>query len=191
MWANEKRLARLEVEVFENIIAFIDVVTGNTVQVEQRHDDPFPHRVLVDGREINLAPYVATKGQQEEGVTTRIVCQYVTAAHCNALRVGLTVHRSWFSSTPHAFELSPEPGFEEVFYFRSPVPGAKALLEGEGLWRDGTPVNAAWPVRDGQFATVPMGTHRVCVLPVEDEKRPEWWYWWCYLAKFPRWEKDR
>lgn len=191
MWANEKRLARLDVDVYEDVIAFIDKETGETVQVEQRRDEPLPRRILLSGRKITPAPQIVTKGAQEEGVTARSVNQYVTDAHCKALRVGLTVHRSWFSSTPHTFELSPEMGFEEVFYFRSPTPGAKALLEGEGLWPDGTPVDGSWPVVDRQFAQIPMGRHRVAVLPVENEARPEWWYWWCYLCTNDGWEKNR
>lgn len=190
-WANEQKLSRLQVDIYDHVIAFIDTAVGESVLVAQEMAGPFPDSILVNADRINLRIGWKTKGEQVEGVTLRDVYHYVTAEHCTALRVGLTVHDSWFSSTPHTFELSPEPGFEEVFFFRSSTLDAKALLEGEGLWPDGTLVDAAWPVRDGQFAQIPMGSHRVCVLPVEDEQRATWWYWWCYLATEERWEKNR
>lgn len=189
-WANEPRFTRLRVEAWKNVIAFIDTVAGDMVQVAQSENEPYPQAIIVNGGKVGLEINPVIKGRQEEGVTMRAVYHYVTREHCEALRVGLTVHRSWFSSTPHTFELSPEPGFEEVFYFRSSDAGTKALLEGEGLWPDGSEVDASWPVRNAQFVQIPMGRHRVAVLPTEDESRPQWWYWWCYLALPGRgWEK--
>lgn len=187
-WANQIRLNRLGVDELNDIVAFIDKEAAETVQIVQSQGYT-PQSILVNGTPINLSVHPVIKGGLR--FTKRNVYHYVTSMHCQALRVGLTVHQSWFSSTPHTFELNPEPGFEEVFYFRSSSPNAKGILEGQGLWYDGAEVDAAWPVRDRQFATVPMGTHRVTVLPVEGKPRSGWWYWWVYLALEDRWEKNR
>ncbi len=122
------------------------------------------------------------------GIAQRDVYHFITDEHCTYLRAGLTVHRSIASSTPHTFELEPEPGFEELFWFKI-SDGGKAIIEGEGLWPDGTPVDAAWPVRDGDIVQVPMGSHRVVALPDVDGNFPRVSYVWCYLAKEARWEK--
>jgi len=123
------------------------------------------------------------------GIAQRDVYHFITAEHCKHLRAGLTIHRSLASSTPHTFELEPEPGFEELFWFRI-ADGGKALIEGYGLWPDGSPVDAAWPVRDGDVVQVPMGSHRVVALPDVDGNFPRVAYVWCYLAKDGRgWEK--
>lgn len=124
------------------------------------------------------------------GLAERDVWHFVNRAHCKRLRAGLTVHRSVFSSTPHPFELEPEKGFEEVFYFLLPS-GGKALLEGEGVLTDGMPIDAAWPVRDRTLAQVPMGYHRVVALADKDGAFPVVAYVWCYLCKREHWEKDR
>jgi len=122
------------------------------------------------------------------GIAQRDVYHFTTKDHCKHLRAGLTVHRSIASSTPHTFELSPEPGFEELFWFKISDNG-KAVIEGEGLWPDGSPVDAAWPVRDGDIVQVPMGSHRVVALPDVDGNFPQVSYIWCYLATHERWEK--
>jgi 5-deoxy-D-glucuronate isomerase len=101
----------------------------------------------------------------------------------------VTVQLSAFSSTPHEFETRPEPGFEEAFYFLFPE-GGKGLLEGQGLWPDGTEVDDAWPVRHRQLAQVPMGWHRVTALPGVDGDVPRLAYVWVYLCTRPEWEKD-
>jgi 5-deoxy-D-glucuronate isomerase len=134
-------------------------------------------------RQEDAAHYV-----RGEGIAMRDVYHYVTREHCKRLRAGLTVHLSAFSSTPHEFELSPEPGFEEVFYFLVSG-GGKALLEGEGLWPDGREVDDAWPVRDRSLAQVPMGLHRVVAMVGADGPVPLVGYVWCYLCKKPEWEK--
>ena len=124
------------------------------------------------------------------GITERDVWHFVTREHATALRAGLTVHRSAFSSTPHDFELTPDFGFEEAFVFMMPD-DAKGLLEGEGVWPEGDAVSAAWPVVNRSMAQVPMGWHRVTALPGLDGVVPWLAYAWCYLALPGRgWEKD-
>ena len=122
------------------------------------------------------------------GITERDVWHFVTREHATALRAGLTVHRSAFSSTPHDFELTPDFGFEEAFVFMMPD-DAKGLLEGEGVWPEGDAVSAAWPVVNRSMAQVPMGWHRVTALPGLDGVVPPLAYVWVYLALHERWEK--
>jgi len=136
----------------------------------------------------SLRPPNATHKVIGSGIAQRDVYHFITKEHCTHLRAGLTVHRSLASSTPHTFELAPEPGFEELFWFRI-ADGDKAIIEGEGLWPDGSPVDAAWPVRDGDVVQVPMGSHRVMALPDVDGKFPQVAYVWCYLCTEERWEK--
>lgn len=126
------------------------------------------------------------------GVAERDVWHYVSSKHCKRLRAGLTIHKSMASSTPHPFERTPEPGFEEVFFFILQLPAnGKAILEGEGMGPNGQRIDDAWPVRDRTLAQVPMGWHRVVALPEEDGTFPMIAYVWCYLCKEERWEKDR
>lgn len=185
-WANEMYNGRLRAEFHDTYIVFHDLEMKESVFV--RIDDSvvmsttkFGHD-LVKVISIDDARHF-TKGS---GISQRNVYHFVTKDHCTVLRAGLTVHRSAFSSTPHSFEFDTEPGFEEVFFFRT---DGKVVLEGEGLWPDGQSVDAAWPVRDGQFAQVPMGWHRVVAMADVDGQVPSVSYIWCYLCLHERWEK--
>jgi 5-deoxy-D-glucuronate isomerase len=183
-WVNEQYNGRLGVqESGEHLITFTDYETDEQIVV-YAPDDPYGVTMTVNGQIISLfQSYQFIKGA---GIAQRCVYHYVNREHCMALRAGLTVHDAAFSSTPHEFELNPEPGFEECFYF---LTTGKGLLEGEGVWPDGAPVDAAWPIRDRCVAQVPMGWHRVVALPLEDGIAPSLFYIWCYLCLHERWEK--
>lgn len=102
------------------------------------------------------------------------------------IRLGQTFHsglNTW-SSLPHDFELSPELGFEEFFYYLNSGANGNAIQLGRGIWANGDPVDEAWKVHDGDFAGIPMGYH-----PVVGEPGVRVSYIWAYLAKYPHWEK--
>ncbi|HEY3272486.1 MAG TPA: 5-deoxy-glucuronate isomerase [Methanocella sp.] len=102
------------------------------------------------------------------------------------LRLGITKHRglgTW-SSLPHPFELNPELGFEEVFFFMLEGGPQKAVNVGRGVWFDGSAANGVWAVGDHTWSTIPMGYH-----PVVGEPGVQVSYVWAYLAKKNHWEK--
>lgn len=102
------------------------------------------------------------------------------------LRLGITKHRglgTW-SSLPHPFELHPEAGFEETFFYLLKGGSRSALQVGRGVWHDGSEVDAVWKVRDHSWCTIPMGYH-----PVVGEPGVHVSYVWAYLAKHQHWEK--
>ena len=77
-----------------------------------------------------------------------------------------------------------ERRFEEVFFYLLSGGNSKAIQVGSGLWADGSPVEASWPVYDRTFGTIPMGYH-----PVVGEPGVQVKYVWAYLVKKPSWEK--
>lgn len=102
------------------------------------------------------------------------------------MRLGITKHRglgTW-SSLPHDFEESPEPEFEEIFFYLVEGGSGRGVQVGKGLWYDGSQVDTVWPIKDRVFGTVPMGYH-----PVVGEPGARVSYIWIYLAKKPEWEK--
>ena len=102
------------------------------------------------------------------------------------MRLGLTTHSgpgTW-SSLPHGFELNPEEGFEEVFFYMNSGGTGKAIQVGEGVWADGSRISDCWRVDNFSFSTIPMGYH-----PVSAEPEVTVRYIWAYLCKHPRWEK--
>jgi hypothetical protein len=194
-WANEPKPGRLRVEeTSPGTVRFWDTQTDEWVKVVSG-DDP-QATVMHIGREMPETPVVLTLDIDYakhfvigEGIARRQVYHFVNRDRAIALRAGLTIHESAFSSTPHEFEKSPEAGFEEAFYFLLPS-GGKGILECDGIWPDGTAVDAAYPVRHQQLAQVPMGWHRVVALPDKDGVPPPLAYCWCYICDRPEWEKD-
>ena len=194
-WINEPNFKDLDVDLAidepgNDLILFTDKANDETVVV-RLGDDFQSTNIMAWGTNGVCAVlfYQSKHFVKGEGIAERDVYHFITREHCKWLRVGLTIHRSAFSSTPHAFELSPEVGFEEAFFFLLPD-GGKALLEGQGAWTDGTEVDAAWSVQHRQFAQVPMGWHRVVGLPLEDGVPPRLAYIWGYLARKDSWEKS-
>lgn len=102
------------------------------------------------------------------------------------MRLGYTVHngRGSWSSLPHDFEKTPEPGFEEIFFYRLQGGSERGIQVGKGLWCDGTKVDEVWFVSNNTFGVVPMGYH-----PLVGEPGVQVMYVWVYLAKTSRWEK--
>ncbi|MFY7867777.1 5-deoxy-glucuronate isomerase [Roseateles sp.] len=102
------------------------------------------------------------------------------------MRLGLTVHRgdgTW-SSLPHDFENTLEPGFEEVFFYLLKGDPKKAFQVGRGVWADNAQVDTVWPIQDRVFGVVPMGYH-----PIVGEPGVNVSYVWAYLVKVKHWEK--
>ena len=102
------------------------------------------------------------------------------------IRLGLTMHGglgTW-SSLPHPFELKPDLGFEELFFYLTEGGSGRAIQVGSGVWHDGAPVDACWPIIDRTFGVIPMGYH-----PVVAEPEVQVRYIWAYLVKKPEWEK--
>jgi len=122
-----------------------------------------------------------------EGNVQRDVYHYLKpGGPAPRLRMGITKHRgpgTW-SSLPHPFELNPEPGFEEVFFYLLDGATKRAWQVGKGVWHDMSPVDAAWAVKDRSFSTIPMGFH-----PVVGEPGVHVSYVWAYLVKKKEWEK--
>ena len=181
-WVNKGAFYGLKVETLGPRVTFSDLVEGEFVRVFVNYDDPRMTRFEI-GNGGNVIPRLTlTRG---EGLTERAVLHYATKDDCKRLRVGITIHRSAFSSLPHDFEKAPVEGFEEAFYVITP---GKGLLEAEGmLGRES--VDLAYPIRGGDLVAVPMGWHRVVALPNEDNNLPKFAYVWGYLAKYPSWEK--
>lgn len=119
-----------------------------------------------------------------KGNEKRKVCHYLTKKEAPQLRMGITKHLSkgsW-SSLPHPFELHPELGFEECFFYL--LKGGDGIQIGRGVWSDGEKVDTMWRIRDKTFSTIPMGYHAVVGEPGVEVS-----YIWCYLAKKKHWEK--
>lgn len=104
----------------------------------------------------------------------------------NGLRAGLTIHSSssTWSSLPHDFELNPELGFEEIFFFHVSGGTNKGLQIRRGVWFDGTAIDDISGFESKDFLPVPMGYH-----PVVGEPNVLISYLWCYIAKYEHWEK--
>lgn len=102
------------------------------------------------------------------------------------LRAGLTVHRSTgtWSSLPHKFELTPEPGFEEVFFYLLRPSTGRAIQIKRGMTYEGHGLDLVVPARDRTFSEIPMGHHMLVGEPDTHVS-----YLWAYLAKKPEWEK--
>lgn len=122
-----------------------------------------------------------------EGNTKRDVYHYLRpGGPLPFLRVGITRHskKGTWSSLPHKFELKPEPGFEEAFFYILNGGSQRAIQIGRGLWCDGTAVDAVWSVTDRSLCSIPMGYHAVVAEPGVRVS-----YIWAYLAKKKEWEK--
>lgn len=185
MWNNEKKLDMLEA-------SFVDGVLKFKTQDEEAD-------VYLSGNDIDKVVYrnngiITTIAQNEKHSIVvgkenfeRDVDHYLKPNSCApTMRLGITKHkgRGTWSSLPHHFELSTEPGFEEVFFYLLEGEPSSAIQVGRGVWFDNTPVDAIWKVKDRTFSTVPMGYH-----PVVGEPGVHVSYIWVYLAKKKSWEK--
>lgn len=105
----------------------------------------------------------------------------------NLMRIGQTFHLgdggTW-SSLPHDFENTPEPGFEELFIYLLDGGSKRAIQVGKGLLHTGEPIDACWTVNHMDISQIPMGYH-----PVVGEPDVIVSYIWCYLCTKDEWEK--
>ena len=91
---------------------------------------------------------------------------------------------STWSSLPHSFELNPEKGFEEIFFYILDGENKRAIQCGKGMWADGSDIDEVWRVEDKEFSSIPMGYH-----PVVGEPGTKVRYIWIYICEHRRWEK--
>ncbi|HNQ45475.1 MAG TPA: 5-deoxy-glucuronate isomerase [Syntrophorhabdus sp.] len=184
-WNNEKRLMTLEVTGEENLLCFD---TGSE-KAEVYLEGGNIARVVceVSGITTTIDRSEAKKIIVGEGNYERAVYHYLTPnGPCPTLRLGITKHNAYgtWSSLPHPFELMPEKGFEEVFFYLLEGGSERAVQVGRGIWFNGSSVEDAWFVHDHSWSTIPMGYH-----PVVGEPGVHVSYVWAYLAKKKEWEK--
>lgn len=184
-WNNEKRLSMLQVDDEENILIFKTDKETVKVHIEERD---IARVVCISGGNTvvvdNADAYHTVVGEEN---FQRDVYHYLKpGGPSQFLRLGITKHRGYgtWSSLPHPFELRPELGFEEVFFYLLSGGPQRAIQVGKGVWHDGIEVNDAWFVNGNSWSTIPMGYH-----PVVGEPHVNVSYIWAYLAKKKEWEK--
>lgn len=184
-WNNKNRLSTLKVSGKNDILIFETELEKTEVYI---HDGDIS-RVICSAhdRVVTIDKDQAHHIVVGEDNTQRNVYHYLKpAGPAPFLRLGITKHRghgTW-SSLPHPFELHPELGFEEVFFYLLQGGPQRAIQVGKGVWHDGSPVDEAWFVNDHTWSTIPMGYH-----PVVGEPDVHVSYIWAYLAKKKEWEK--
>jgi 5-deoxy-D-glucuronate isomerase len=184
-WCNETKLDVLHASGSESKLVFKTDI--ETAEVYLDGADILRVVCLHGGQERVIQNQDAHHIVVGEGNAKRDVYHYLKpGGPAPKLRLGITKHSgigTW-SSLPHAFELRPELGFEEVFFYLIAGGNQRAIQVGEGVWHDGRAVKGAWFVNDHSFGTIPMGYH-----PVVGEPGVKVHYIWAYLAKKPSWEK--
>ena len=184
-WSNEEKLDTLKVHSENNILIFETSLEKAEVHLNNGDIAKVICHLKGSTTEIdNSRSHAIVVG---EGNAQRDVYHYLKPngpAPC--LRLGITKHRGYgtWSSLPHPFELKPELGFEEVFFYLLKGGSGRAVQVGKGVWYDGSTVDKAWLVEDHTFSTIPMGYH-----PVVGEPEVHVSYVWAYLAKKKEWEK--
>ncbi len=163
----ETKLERAEVHIHEGDIAKVICSVKGATTVTDNNES---HHIVVG-----------------EGNIQRDVYHYLKPNGPSPfLRLGITKHRgegTW-SSLPHLFELNPELGFEEVFFYILKGGPRKGIQVGRGVWCNGSSVDGVWQISDHSWSTIPMGYH-----PVVGEPGVHVSYIWAYLAKKKEWEK--
>ena len=184
-WNNEKRLKNLKAKGQNNILTFEAGKEKAKVYLKNRDIE----KVIFS---LSQNEWIITKNQRHHVVvgeknTQRDVYHYFKkGGPAPTMRIGITKHKgvgTW-SSLPHPFELQPETGFEEVFFYLLKGGTKRALQIGRGVWYNKTPVDSVWPVNDHSFSVIPMGYH-----PIVAEPSVYVSYVWVYLAKKAEWEK--
>jgi|SRR3990167_1417018 len=185
-WSNEKNLSELQASGVDNVLEFRSKNERAVVRLSANGSGIDEVFYKSDDREFTVnrgEAYHLVLGETDN--TKRDVFHYLERGGLSKMmRLGITHHHgcgTW-SSLPHDFELRVEEGFEEVFFYI--CPGDSAIQIVRGVWHDGTPADEVFRVRDKTFATIPMGYH-----PIVAEPNSTLSYIWCYLAKYPRWEK--
>jgi len=184
-WSNKERLVTLKVRGESDLL----VIEAGQEKAEVRLADGSIRQVVctVDGTRVTIDASQAQHVVVGEGNAERDVYHFLKpGGPAPSLRLGITKHRGYgtWSSLPHAFELRPETGFEEVFFHLLKGGSGRAIQVGKGVWCDGAAVDEAWFVLDHTWSTIPMGYH-----PVVGEPGVHVSYVWAYLAKKKEWEK--
>jgi len=186
---NQNNLPTLKSEGSGNILTY-STPTERAVVYLNGHGDTINvvHTDLTTGEETNVPHGDAKHIVVGAGNYARDVYHHLgpnEMPHLQ-LRLGLTVHRgsgTW-SSLPHSFENSPEPNFEETFFYLLQGGEQKGVQIGRGQWCDGSQADTVWQISDRSFSVIPLGYH-----PVVGEPDVEVRYVWAYLAKKKEWEK--
>ena len=184
-WSNLKNLDLLKVEGNNGELVFKTNSEKATVQIVNNDIESVIY-------EYNKETFVINKNERYhilvgEGNSERDVYHYLRPGGPSlTMRLGITNHIGFgtWSSLPHDFELSTEPGFEEVFFYLLEGSTQKAIQRGKGVWYTNEYIDDAWLVNDRTFCTVPMGYH-----PVVAEPGVHVSYIWVYLCKKQEWEK--
>ncbi len=184
-WSNRYNLKTLKVKGEGDLLTF--ETPSEKAEVYLKNNSIEKVSVTADGKKDLISFSESHHIVVGEGNFKRDVYHFLTpkglAPH---LRLGLTQHQglgTW-SSLPHPFELKPELGFEELFFYLLHGGSERALQVGKGVWCDGAQVDAAWFVQDRSWGVIPMGYH-----PVVGEPQVHVSYVWAYLAKKKEWEK--
>lgn len=185
IWNNEKKLSTLKADFKNGVVIF----EAGDEKAEVYLDGSNIKKVVYSnvGKEHTIEKKDSEYVVVGENNWQREVYHYLGPnGPASTMRLGITNHMgiATWSSLPHNFELSPESGFEEIFFYILEGELKKAIQVGKGLWFDGTKVDSAWYVYDQTFGVVPMGYHPIVGLPGVKVS-----YVWVYLAKKKRWEK--
>lgn len=184
-WTNKERLATLKVNGDNNVLVF--QTETEKAEVYLKGMDIEKVVCTVKGVRTEILNSQAHHIVVGEGNAQRDVYHYLKPkGPAPEMRLGITKHcgiGSW-SSLPHPFELNPELGFEEVFFYLTEGGSKKGIQVGKGVWHDGSQVDEVWPFQDKSWSTIPMGYH-----PVVGEPGVKVHYVWAYLVKKPAWEK--
>lgn len=179
-WSNKNRLNKLKVEGADNVLEFYLGDEQVTVSLKGRDIEKVSHYIKGEVTIIK-EPFKLIRGNRN---SEREVHHYLKpGGPSKTLRLGITHHtlEGGWSSTPHPFELKPEKGFEEVFFYLLDGP---AIQISKGKWPNGSKAQEVWEAHDHTWACVPMGEHPIVGLP---DARVS--YVWCYNCIKKGWEK--
>lgn len=181
------------IKLNDSVIQFNYTVDG---KVRETANIMLYEGAIVDVRYIDPMGTIHVLGKPKEtriigdANTKRKVEHYLTPNIKTVMRLGLTTHigNGTWSSLPHHFELNPERGFEEVFYYmlygKTEDDVQRAIQIKRGMLHNCIEIDTIEHVTPNTFSIIPMGYHAVCAEPGVNLS-----YVWCYLAKYPRWEK--
>lgn len=184
-WINEPKFETLSVSGEGDVLIYI---AGDEKAELHLKGADIEKVVFTRGGEVHtISADQATRITVSDGNSKRDVFHFLKPkGPAPTMRLGITKHiglGTW-SSLPHPFELNPEAGFEEAFFYLLEGGSGRAIQRGHGVWCDNSQVDDVWKVRDRSFGAIPMGYH-----PVVGEPGVHVSYVWVYLAKKQEWEK--